>query len=69
MFSNRVAKKDKNSWLKVFSGICGNLAAGWYGLVIFSGAVNPEDFPRLTREIILGIFFTWLAYYLDRHSR
>lgn len=59
-------KKDLASWLKIFSGICGNLAAGWFGLVLFSPISNLWG---LTRSLVMGIVFTVISYFFERKSR
>lgn len=62
--------KDKKALLKVFSGICGNLAAGWFGLILIApGFFWPENFSdwfNLTRSVLLGIVFLVSAYLFER---
>ncbi len=58
-------KKDKAAWLRVASGICGNVAAGWFGIALTS----IFDFLTLTKSMLLAIFFTGLAFYLERKLR
>lgn len=68
-----LSKKDKLVWYKVISGICGNLAAGWFGLIlIVPGFSLPDSFDKflvLTKSIALGILFMWLSFKLERISR
>ncbi|OGD59280.1 hypothetical protein A3I57_01945 [Candidatus Beckwithbacteria bacterium RIFCSPLOWO2_02_FULL_47_23] len=65
-------KKDKSSLLKVLSGICGNLSAGWFGIILitpgFEIAFNSNYWAILTQSIGFGILFLWLAFELERSS-
>ena len=58
-------KNDKIAWIRVFSNICGDLAAGWFGLVLITA---PFDLFVLTRSLVLGILFMWLSYKFERKS-
>lgn len=65
-----MAKKDSESWLGVLSGICGNLAAGWFGLILITPGIQLRfDFDSvflLTRSFCFGILFMVLAFLFDR---
>ncbi|MBI3559070.1 hypothetical protein HY085_01625 [Candidatus Gottesmanbacteria bacterium] len=53
-----MSKKDSASWLRTLSGISGNLAAGWFGLVLFS---SIDNLWGLTRSLVMGIVFTVMS--------
>lgn len=58
-------KKDKKAWFNTISNICGNLAAGWFGIVLFTAVF---DLFVLTKSLVLGILFTWLSYKFEKKS-
>lgn len=63
--------KERRSWHRVFSGICGNLAAGWYGIILIApgfDVLSRLDALVLTRSLLMGIVFMWLAYTFEKHS-
>src|SRR3989344_8465973 len=51
----------RSSFLKVLSGICGNLSAAWFGIILVAPGLslfeNPNYLAVLTRCLILGILF------------
>lgn len=66
-------KKDKVAWFKTFSGICGNLSAGWFGFILIApGFLPPQNFVDwfvLTKSVAFGIVFMFLVYKLERMSK
>jgi len=60
-----LSKKDKLGLYNVLSGICGNLAAGWFALA-FSSAF---DFFKLTNFLLFAIFFTWVSFIFQKRSK
>ena len=40
-------KQDKSTLLRVSSGICGNLAAGWFAITLASIFDDPESGTKL----------------------
>lgn len=67
---SRLKSKDRKSINRIISGICGNLAAGWFGLIIiapgFDFNLNVTDYLTLIKSMIMGILFAWLAFEFDR---
>lgn len=65
--------KDKKILLRVISGICGNIAAGWFGVILivpgFSWPESFADWVILTRVIAFGIVFVLLAYFFERKAK
>ena len=65
--------KDRLIYLKTFSGICGNLSAGWIGFVIIAPGISPpltlDNTLTLTRSLAAGIVFAYFAYRLERISK
>lgn len=59
------SKKDTSIWLKVFSGICGNLAAGWFAITLAS----IFDIFALTKSLVAGIVFMWLVFVFERRAK
>lgn len=63
-------KKDKASLLKVVSGVCGNLSAGWFGLILIAPSLErlstPEEWIALTQSLGFGILFMIFAFGLER---
>jgi hypothetical protein len=70
MFKITLIKKSKSSLCRVLSGICGNLSAGWFGLIIISPGVSRnfslENILRLLTSLLFGLLFLWIAYKFDR---
>lgn len=67
---SRLKSKDKRSANRIISGICGNLAAGWFALIIiapgFDFNLNLLNFLALIKSLIMGILFARLAFEFDR---
>ena len=67
---NTFSKKDTSALLKIFSGICGNMAAGWFGFILIAAGFvwphNLTDWLNLTRSVGFGILFMYLAYFFER---
>ncbi|MGH7203087.1 MAG: hypothetical protein ACREHC_01440 [Candidatus Levyibacteriota bacterium] len=63
-------KKDKEAWVKAFTALSGNLAAGYFGLVLIAPNFSPlrsvTDVLILTYDLVLGIVFLWITYKLER---
>ncbi len=66
----QVNSKDMTSGYRTLSGVCNNLAAGWFGLVLI--APKADLFADVTYifsliwSVLLGILFMWLSFMLDR---
>lgn len=63
--------KERRSWQRVVSSICGNLAAGWYGIILIAPGfevLSRLDALALTRSLLMGIVFMWLAYTFEKGS-
>src|SRR3989338_907295 len=69
----RWSKKDKGSFLRVISGICGNLSAAWYGFILISPEFglwsDPDNILGLTRSALFGTLFLLLAFISDKSSK
>lgn len=63
-------KKDKAALVKAVSAISGNIAAGYFGLVLIASNFLPmrtiADALLLTYDVLLGIVFLWITYRLER---
>ena len=56
------------SLFRVLSGVSGNLAAGWFGLVLIAPGFIELDFFALTSALGFGIFSVILAIVFDQFS-
>lgn len=63
-------KKDKQAFRKALAGIAGNLAAGWFGLILIAPNFLPikgvEEIFLLTDNLFSGIVCLGIAYKLER---
>lgn len=66
-------KRDRSSLYRVTSGVCGNLSAAWFGLVLVTPSISfsytPESLVKLTVSMLFGITFLVLAFILERRSQ
>ncbi len=65
-----IRKKDKKAFMKALTALSGNLAAGYFGLVLiapnFLPLNNVINVLVLTYDFVLGIVFLWITYKLER---
>lgn len=70
MFTIILKKRSKSSFYRVLSGVCGNLSAGWFGLILITPGVSTDfnivNIVKLTFNLFFGALFLWIAYKLDR---
>lgn len=66
----KLTKKDRLIALKVVSGILGNLAAGWFGIILitpgFSSFGTSAEVLLLIRSLVLGILFAYLSFRFEK---
>ena len=55
-------------WLKALSGLCQNLSAGWFGVVLIAPNFSEKpDWPwRLTINLFLGILLLVFSVIFDK---
>lgn len=62
--------KKYRPWLRALSGLSINISAAWFALAFIGPNVSfpdsPEDFLKLTLNIVFGIVFLLLTVYLER---
>lgn len=61
---------DRKAFLKTLAGLCINLSAGWYGLVVIVPNFWPikefKDILVLTGNIFFGTLFLFFSFKLER---
>lgn len=65
-----LAKKDRKAFSRILSGLCINLSAGWYGVVLIAPNFWPVgEFKNalvLTYDVLSGTLFLYFAFILER---
>lgn len=68
-----LSKQDRVSGLRVLAGICGNLSAGWLGVILiapgFSLFAKQDNLLVLMRSLVFGIVFLLLAFIFERGAK
>lgn len=64
--------KERISLQKVLSGICGNLAAGWLGLILITPGIDNLNtaitWISLIKSLEFGILFLLISWYFERQT-
>lgn len=68
-----LSRQDRAAGLRVLAGICGNLSAGWLGVILiapgFSLFARQENLLVLMRSLVFGIVFLLLAFMFERRTK
>ncbi len=68
-----MAKVDRSAGLRVLAGVCGNLAAAWFGLILLAPEFDlfsqQENLIALTRSLLFGMVFLVLAFVFEKRAR
>jgi len=66
-------KKDSSFWFASLAGVCQDLAAAWFGVILVLPKVEVfktvAGFWILTSSITLGMFFLYLSVWFLKRSK